>query len=30
MAWSQFKILPLFAQICHQVADRGFHYVDVE
>jgi hypothetical protein len=29
LAWSLFQILPPFAQIFHQVADRGFHYVKV-
>jgi hypothetical protein len=27
LAWSQYQLLPLFAQIYHQVADRGLHYV---
>jgi hypothetical protein len=27
LAWSLFQLLPSFAQICHLVADRGFHYV---
>jgi hypothetical protein len=30
LAWSLFQLLPLFAQIYHHMADRGFHYVDVE
>jgi hypothetical protein len=29
MAWSLFQLLPPFAQICHRVVNRGFHYVDV-
>jgi hypothetical protein len=27
LAWSLFHLLSLFAQICHQVEDRGFHGV---
>jgi hypothetical protein len=30
LACSLSQLLPLFAQICHQVEDRGFHYIDVK
>jgi hypothetical protein len=29
MAWSLFQLFPLFAQICHQLTDRVFLYVNV-
>jgi hypothetical protein len=28
LAWSLFQLLPQFAQVCHQVTKRVFHYVD--
>jgi hypothetical protein len=27
LAWSLFQLLPLFAQICHQVTNKVFHYI---
>jgi hypothetical protein len=29
LAWKLFQLLHPFAQICHEVADQGFHYIEV-
>jgi hypothetical protein len=30
LAWSLFQLIPLFAQIRHQVTNRVFHYIELE